>query len=574
MSDENGHVERDYTERALLGCLMTFEDCRNDDAAAVASADFRNLTYRLTHEAISEFHAEGQAVDLSTITEAVAKRGNIEWQIVFNAIVEAMAEHYTPALAPHYAAKIRRAAAVDRAMAKLYGAIGKLKGPDSDPFEILAALADGDGIVQPSRLTLLGSREFDDSDFKVEFLVDGLLVRSKPTIGGGPAKGCKTLTETAIVIHGATGTPVFGHERFTVPKPFRSAFFSMESGGATVRTNARSICHSLGCRLSDLDGMVWWQLDSLKLSDPTTLTALRREIERKELDYIAVDPLYLALELDGDDDKSIYKMGARLREVGKVIDDTGCTIKLLHHGIKRPQEPNRPMKLVDLSGAGVQEWAGQWGLLSRREEYDEERPGHHEIWARYGGRDFPGSLIALDIEEFSEWGEQREWRVVVRPAGEVAAEMIEDDEARKHARKDAEREARERSLIEKHVPEVVDYLRKHPGGSCEEPTRKALGITPATWRVIYSHLYRNQQIVEAVVPRGNGQTYPGFKLADDDHCHALPSTATNGRVVVSGAASTHTHTSTPEGGDGSGGVRVRSKGAKRKPLPRSQEGDA
>lgn len=388
-----------------------------------------------------------------------------------------------------------------------------------DPAAVLRPLAGlRDQILSEAvaPVRFLDSDEFDDADLEVEYLVENLITRGQPMVPGGPAKGCKTLIYTATVIHGATGTPVLGWHNFAVPKPFRSGFVSMESGGATIRANARSICHSLGCRLSDLKGEVLWQLDSLKISDPATLTALRREIERREIDFLAVDPLYLAIDLDADDSKSVYQMGKRLSEVGTLIKDTGCTVALIHHGIKRPQDPYRPMKLADLSGAGVTEWAGQWGLLSRRAEYNEEQPGHHELWFRAGGRDFPGSLLAVDIEEFSSFGEQREWRVQVRQASEVLSERIENDEANKQAKRQAAEDAEARLYAERYAGKVVEWLRKHPGGGSASDIRNSCGMAPKAWRLVLSQLLDSGQLKECMYRATNGHQYAGFKLPSDD----------------------------------------------------------
>src|SRR5690606_13446466 len=98
----------------------------------------------------------------------------------------------------------------------------------------LAALRDELASDRPTPVTLMSSAEFDDADFNVEYLVDGFLVRGQPMIAGGPSKSCKTLLFTAVAIHGATATPVLGWDKFTVPRPFRSAFVSLESSGATV----------------------------------------------------------------------------------------------------------------------------------------------------------------------------------------------------------------------------------------------------------------------------------------------------------------------------------------------------
>ncbi|HEX6986602.1 MAG TPA: AAA family ATPase [Planctomycetaceae bacterium] len=373
------------------------------------------------------------------------------------------------------------------------------------------------------------------------------------------------------MIHGATGTPVLGYEKFAVPRPFRSAFVSMESGGATIRANARSICHSLGCRLSDLDGMVWWQLDSLKISDPGTLTALRREIERKQLELLVVDPLYLAIDLDADDSKSVYQMGKRLTAVGTLIRDTGCVVALIHHGIKRPQDPYRPMKLNDLSGAGVTEWAGQWGLISRRGEYDEERPGHHELWYRAGGRDFPGSLLAIDIDEFSPFGERREWRVSVRPASEVAAEMIEASEAAKLSQRQASEAAEARHYVDRYAAKVVGWLRRHPGGGSASDIRNSCGMAPKAWRLVLGHLLESEQIVECRYRAGNGHEYPGFRAADGDPDSSGFDSDSPGQSGSDGARSTDTDSPSLEGNP-SPRVRPRKRGRSHDSRANKQRG--
>ncbi len=94
--------------------------------------------------------------------------------------------------------------------------------------------------------------ELDRSEFTIEYLIDGLLVRGQP---GGIFGGKKSL-KTNITIDLVLSLSIGGRflNRFEIPRAVRSALISGESGAAVIQETARRIALSKGRKLSDFSG--------------------------------------------------------------------------------------------------------------------------------------------------------------------------------------------------------------------------------------------------------------------------------------------------------------------------------
>ncbi|HEX6987234.1 MAG TPA: AAA family ATPase, partial [Planctomycetaceae bacterium] len=273
-------------------------------------------------------------------------------------------------------------------------------------------------------------------------------------------------------------------------------------------------CRSLGCRLSDVGDGLFWSLDPLKLTDPAALKGLRRETERRRLDVLVIDPLYLAIVVSEGDPASIYRMGRLLVVMTKLAADTGVTPVLVHHAVKRRDSPHEPMQLHELNGAGGGEYARQWGLLSRRVPFDGENPGHHELWLTVGGSAGHSGTYAVDLDEFSPAGFRREWRASVRPASEVKAAIVADREAERETRRAAREKAAVETAITRYAPKVIEYLRKPENrtGRSASSIRNACGMDLKASRAVLPYLLDSGQMVGCRDRAANKQWYDGYRL--------------------------------------------------------------
>ena len=540
------HDER--AEQSVLGSMLLAQDAArdyviDDVVATLEPSNFYNGNHRAIYQAIRSLHADGKPVDVVAVGDQLGNR--LEEFGGHSYLLELLQSVPHAAHAEYYAGIVRSKAKRRRAMAQAERIREVANDPTASDDDVAAAIdAVGDAPRDDRQgLALMDSDEFDGADFEVDYLVENILVRGQPGVIAGPMKGGKTLCSVALAVHGATGTPLFGSERFAVPQSFRAAIFSMESGGGALRATARSVCHSVGSRLDDLAGMLFWNLDSIRVDDSRVLSLLRREIERRAIDLVIIDPLYLALNIDDDSSSNLYKMGAKLRGITKLISDTGAAVVLNHHATKKRENPRVPMQIHEMNGAGIGEWVRQWLLVSRRSDYDADQKGHHELWMAVGGSAGHGGAYALDLDEYSEAGYRREWHAEARPASVAIGDMRAAEEATRHAEREAKRIEADEQARKTYAPKVVRCLRlkANRDGASMSKIREFVGCTKKALTVTIDHLLGEGEVVECSFTGKNRQPYDGYRLAGEGHSEPLGSHSES-TGVPSGENHTATHT--------------------------------
>jgi hypothetical protein len=324
-------------------------------------------------------------------------------------------------------------------------------------------------------LDLITSADFDAGDFELQWLVEDVLVRDQPCILGGPKKALKTLLGIDLAVSVASGTPFLG--KYPIPSPERVVVLSGESGRATLQAAARAIADARGRRLSTLD--IHWGFNLPQLANQNHLAGLKNDIARQEAKLLLFDPLYLALlagpVAQGISAANVYQMGPLLLNVAQACLSVGCTPVLFHHfRLSRPNAYAEPM-LEDLAFAGVQEFARQWVLLSRRSEFDtEDQQGKHELWLKAGGSAGHSLLRAVDIYEgkIDRHFRGRTWRVEVLPPTD--ARIAESDA--KAAEKDRKKVAHNKQ-DENKILQTLDEHDKDRHGRSAKYLRHATGLS-------------------------------------------------------------------------------------------------
>lgn len=288
--------------------------------------------------------------------------------------------------------------------------IGEITEPTECPTNALACVlthSDGKGgselietKIQP--LERIGAYQFAPktaADFattiyKMEWLVNRMIVKGQPTILGGAKKVLKTNILIDLILSLGSGEPFLG--KFPV-KPTRCCLTSGESGGFTIKETALRICKAKGIRLEDTD--TFWDFRLPKISKANELKLLTDGLASRRIEVAIIDPLYLCLLAGGSEKNAanIYDMGEVLLEVSDACLSVGCTPILAHHSRKNIANQFEPMELEDLAFAGIQEFARQWLLLSRRSKYNHD--GYHELWLSVGGSVGHGGLWGLSIAE-------------------------------------------------------------------------------------------------------------------------------------------------------------------------------
>lgn len=288
---------------------------------------------------------------------------------------------------------------------------------------------------------LIDSATFAAAEFKLDWLIGGLMVRGQPAVVGGPKKSLKTSLLVDLALSLGTGAPFLG--QFSVPASIRVAIMSGESGQATLQETARRIAKAKDISLASAN--VLWGFRLPQLADPKHLDALRETIEDRQIEALAIDPLYLSLlagvDSGGPQASNLYQTGPLLLAVANTCLSAGCTPILAHHfKLTRANHYAEP-ELEDLAFSGIQEFARQWVLLGRREKYV-PKSGSHRLWLSYGGSAGHSGLWSLDIEE-SVLGDDfsgRTWDLTLSGAAEAKrSEAADRDTAKRQKQADADR---------------------------------------------------------------------------------------------------------------------------------------
>ena len=322
----------------------------------------------------------------------------------------------------------------------------------------------------PAFTKLIDCRELLALDLQPRFLVRGVLVTGQPCIIGGRSKTLKTSIATDLVVSLGSGSPFLG--QFKTQRG-NVAFWSGESGAATIRETARRVADARGIDLGACS--ILWSFFVPKLALTDHLGALEQTIRERSIGVAVIDPLYLSLlsaETAGQAG-NVFAMGAALQPLGEIGQATGCTMIVLHHFRKSGQpDPDEPAALEELAQSGMAEWCRQWLLLARRSPYQAD--GRHELYFRAGGSFGHAGLWAIDVDEGLldlDSMDGRRWDVSVRSVGDVR------DEARRAADNRKSEQAEKRATDDRR--KMLEALLRCPDGETQTALRGLAGLSGA-----------------------------------------------------------------------------------------------
>jgi len=332
--------------------------------------------------------------------------------------------------------------------------------------------------------------ELDRGSDEIDFLIDQVLVARQPGILGGAQKTLKTSIALDLAISVTTGVPFLG--QFPVRRTCNTIVISVESGIDTIRATARRICKSKNITLADIANLTVSGFIP-QLDNAEHLEALDRFITDTAAEVVVVDPAYLAMP--GSDAGNVMAQGERLARVNAICQRHRACFVLLHHNTKTSvrQNNHKPARLDNLAWSGYAEWARQWILLGRREDYV-EGTGLHNLWMNVGGSAGYSSLWALDVDEEFSGGRPHHWKVALSTPSEVC----EKKEARK---------------ADSHRQRILEAAKKFPDGDTMSVILATAGV---------KHDKKASAFMETLVEEGalrhkkvekKGVAYDGFCLA-------------------------------------------------------------
>lgn len=267
-------------------------------------------------------------------------------------------------------------------------------GPDAYADEVKRGFKAG---KLPSFAGETVSALWDLADEPVDWMVDGVFAMDQPTVFGARKKSLKTTILSDLAVSLATGTKWLSH--FKVPKVRKTLFITGEANSrAAIRRARRAIeARAGGSRNTCKDNLHIEAMSVPKLANAGHREGLKNDVERHGFEVIILDPLYRAM--------SGSTNAGNLFDVGELL---GCfqeccrpaSIVISHH-LKASAKFDTLPDLDDLSQAGISEFAGNYWLAGRLDEYRGD--GKHNLAFAYGGRDeqFGTHRLLFDERDWS-----------------------------------------------------------------------------------------------------------------------------------------------------------------------------
>jgi replicative DNA helicase len=502
--EEPAVYQKDFTEaQTILTALWKYPHLFDRTKGLVKPEHFEDKGHSVIMRCLAEYHDAHNAMpDLQTLCDMITEKMGAHNPHIYQYLGEAQAvdSNYLPDhKAEHYVndfVEFAKDAEYRLALSKTLTEAKYKNNPVARNAFMLETLqrieSIGKGTAkQPYRFAPITSKDFASADYKLEWLVKGLLVKDQPGIIGGPKKALKTSIMLDLALSLGSGTPFLG--KWAVSRPVRCAVISGESGKATLQETALRICKAKGIKVEDT--LCYWDFRLPQLSQDKELDELANGLAELKIEAVCIDPLYLCL-LAGKDAKdknaaNLFDMGPLLANVSDACLRVGATPILAHHSRKGVINPYDPLDLDDLSFAGVQEFARQWVLVNRREKY--LGGGFHRLWMQYGGSAGHNGTFGVDVDEgtIDDNFDGRKWDVSILSFADLQTAKVQA-RADKQAAKD---EAEDKALLN-----TLDIMLAHP----DKP--------PTTKRALRSQLGWDYDKTNKVFARLDGKSVHTVKM--------------------------------------------------------------
>lgn len=425
-------------ERALLGGLMRSPEAVADVRHVVQPSDLYFDWHQKILRAIYRLADRGVVVELAAVAAEVQRDAHLlddeEGQKLQDLIADLWHQAPTGANALHYADQINNLScrrSLDQLACGLMveadtpsGPVVHLLDQTREKLDRLARRS-ATPAANPLIAGTMDNAAFAKALFPREWVIEDLLVEDEPGVGAGPSKSMKTgIIAVDAAVSVASGKPFLG--RFKVPKPRPVFVISAESGAATLQARMKQVCSAKTIEPAGLP--IHWYTKVELLSTAEGCRNLEAALRHFGAGFVVLDPSYLLLggEVTSENAGNMFAMGRLLANVGTAALNAKATPMVLTHSNGRLQM-GKVMELSDIAWSGFQQWARQWWLISRREEYQDD--GLHRLWLRYGGSAGHTGLLSVDVDEGTldpDMGGKK-WEVTVLNSRE--ARQAKQDEA-------------------------------------------------------------------------------------------------------------------------------------------------
>ncbi len=187
---------------------------------------------------------------------------------------------------------------------------------------------------------------------------------SRGFIFGSPGAG-KTWIALDAAISFATGVPLFG--QFEVPHPRPALIVEEESSQGNLQRRFHALMTGHGFLPNELTGLYYLVRAFLKISHPGTVYELINIIKDKGIKFVVFDSFRRFHDGDENSSKELIPV---LEGFGRIQEDTGAAVVLIHH-LNKPNQEKR--NLFDRLRGSSDLWAWRdvlWGIEAEEGETD------------------------------------------------------------------------------------------------------------------------------------------------------------------------------------------------------------
>ncbi|NQT40526.1 MAG: AAA family ATPase [Planctomycetes bacterium] len=486
-------------ERGVLGSIILDPDRWDEVADNMRPHDFYLEAHAKIYLAMGRLHDAGQGIDVTLLTEALKASGEYEAVGGTAGLAQIIRAVPVAAHAAYYAAIVREKAiareGIHAATQVLRDAFtGRLSGAGL----ARRAAADFQRLSEGAATLDFGlttAEKFMAEDDQVRYLVEGVLAEGQPFIVGGPAKSLKTGLLIDLALSLAVGGYWLG--RFKVPEARTVVLMSAESGRATLRETLGRIARAAGVDPGVRNLLIADQVPVF--ASPEHLAAVESLAMQHAVDVLVCEPLYFSLS--GDDANNLFKMGGQLRPITDLCRRLGITLCVAHHVTKAAGRAGG-LDLSALSWSGIGEYFRQWCMIARQRPYV-AGSGCHELTLSIGGSAGHGGAYDLVVEEGTRADPGgRRWDVTVTTSGDAGEARKADDAGDK---------------LEGDRRELVGLMVSANPRDTKSGLRELSPFGGTRFNRVFSSLLADGTLVQdGEITKGNGQTYPAYKVSEGE----------------------------------------------------------